>query len=69
MLHEHTKKRSLDGLHLEHVWTNAEDDDEVIFLFKTDDIVKAHLFMKMVHEASLKHNQDITPPEVIYLKK
>ncbi len=69
MLHEHTKKRSLDGLHLEYIWMNAEDDEEVIFLFKTDDIEKAHHLMDMIHRESLEHNQDMTPPKVIYLKK
>ena len=69
MLHEHTKKRTLDGLHLEHIWTNAEDDDEVVFLFKTDDMKKAHLLMDMIHKESQKHNYDINPPEIIYLKK
>ncbi len=69
MLHEHTKKRDLEWLHLEHIWENSEDDEEVIFLFKTDDIAKAKILLEKIHQDSLKHNYDIAPPKVIYLKK
>lgn len=69
MLHEHTKKHSLEWLHLEHIWKNAEDDEEVIFLFKTDDLDKAERLLDMVHKEAMRHNYDIDPPRVIYLKK
>ncbi len=69
MLHSHKYQHELDGLHLEHLWGNAEDDEEVIFLFKTDDLDKAHEALDQIHQWAMQHNPEIEPPVVIYLKK
>ncbi len=33
------------GLHLQHFWLNADDPDEVFFLFNVDDRARAEAFL------------------------
>ena len=68
MIHDHIKKHKHD-MYVEHLWCNADNEDEVIFLFKVDDIEHARRILEKVHEESLHHTRDNTPPEIIYLKK
>ena len=68
MLHSN-QYHELDWFHLEHLWGNAEDDEEVIFLFETDNLDKAHIVLDQIHQWAMRHNPDIEPPVVIYLKK
>lgn len=69
LLHAHKYQHELDGLHLEHLWGNALDDEEVIFLFKTDNVEKAKQALNMIHRECMRHNPEIEPPEIIYLTK
>jgi hypothetical protein len=69
LLHAHKFQHELDGLHLEHLWSNAEDDEEVIFLFKTDNVDTARLALEKIHRDCMRHNPEIEPPEMITLRK
>ena len=69
MLHSHKHQHTLDGLHLEHLWGNLEDDEEVIFLFQTENLQKAKIALEKIHQEAMRHNPEIVAPEIIYLKQ
>jgi hypothetical protein len=57
-----------EGLYLEHIWQNDEDADEVLFLFRVDDLKKGKKFIDRVHSGALKENPDANLPKMTYLK-
>ena len=42
-------KHAEQGLHLEHLWQNVDDPEEVIFLFRIDNPTLAKKFIARVH--------------------
>ena len=68
MIHDHIHKHK-DDIYVEHLWQNADDMDEIVFLFKVDDIDHMKQILEKVHLESIKHNPKIIPPKIIYLKK
>jgi hypothetical protein len=69
LLHDHKYQHELDCIHLEHLWGNALDDEEVIFLFKTDNVEKAKQALDKIHQECMRHNPEIEAPEIVYLTK
>jgi len=55
------------GLHLEHLWQNADDSEEVLFLFRMDDLGGARGFIQKVHTQALKENPKANLPVMIFL--
>jgi hypothetical protein len=55
------------GLHLEHLWQNVDDPDEVIFLFRIDNPTLAKKFIARVHKEALKQDPTVNLPLMIYL--
>ena len=45
------------GLYLEHLWQNADDSEEVVFLFGIENLIKAKEFINKVHTEALAKNQ------------
>lgn len=56
------------GMYLEHLWENADDVDEVLFLFKIDSIDKTKILIDNLHAGALQANPDAVLPTMIYLK-
>ena len=56
------------GMYLEHLWQNADDDDEALFLFKIDNIEKTKILIDSLHAGALQANPDANLPTMIYLK-
>ncbi|HEU0137122.1 MAG TPA: hypothetical protein VFQ50_07520 [Flavobacterium sp.] len=56
------------GIYLEHLWQNADDDNEVLFLFKIDNIDKTRQLINGLHEGALKSNPHANLPTMKYLK-
>jgi hypothetical protein len=56
------------GMYLEHLWKNTDDENEVLFLFRIDDIENTKILIQKLHSETLKHNQEADLPTMIYLK-
>lgn len=68
MLTEHAPLHAKEGLYLEHVWQNLDKVDEVLFLFRADDLEKAKKFIEKTHEQARKENPSINLPAMLFLK-
>ncbi len=55
------------ALYLEHLWKNTEDSEEVIFLFRSDDMNKSREFITNVHAQALAADPKANLPEMTYL--
>lgn len=61
-------KHAEQGLVLRHVWRNADESDEILFIFTTRDLDRARKFIERTHAQARKENPDVTLPEVVFLK-
>jgi hypothetical protein len=68
MLKADISKHADQGLILRHVWRNADDPDEILFIFTTADLNQARKFIEMVHSEALKENPNANLPEMLFLK-
>ena len=57
------------GLYLEHFWQNADDSEEVLFLFRTDDLSRAKKFIEKVHAQALEEDPNANLPQMTFLKE
>lgn len=57
------------GLRLEHLWQNVDDLNEVLFLFKSEDINKAKRFIERVHGEAMKGNPNANLPHMTFLEE
>lgn len=60
-------KHAEQGLYLEHLWQNADDSEELLFLLRMDDIGRARQFVKIVHLEALKENPNAKFPRMTFL--
>lgn len=60
---EHSK----EGFYLENFWVNDDDEDEVIFLFRVDDLNHAKKFIAKVHGQALKEDPGANLPRMTFL--
>jgi hypothetical protein len=58
-----------EGLYLEHLWQNADDANEVQFLFRTSDLDHAREFINRVHTQALRENPDVNLPHMTFLEE
>jgi hypothetical protein len=61
---EHAK----EGLYLEHLWQNIDDENEVLFLFRADNLMHVKEYIEGLHTQALKENPEANLPRMIYLK-
>ena len=61
---EHAKQ----GLTLRHVWRNADDPEEIVFIFTAADLGRARKFIEDAHEHVRKQNPSATLPQMLFLK-
>ena len=57
------------GLYLEHLWQNVDDPEEVLFLFRTDDLRQAKQFVETVHAQALNEDPRISVPQMTFLEE
>ena len=60
---EHAKH----SFYLEHLWQNVDDVNEVLFLFRSDDLSQSKEFITRVHSISRAQDTDANLPEITYL--
>jgi hypothetical protein len=56
-----------NNMFLEHLWQNADDINEVLFLFKISDIEKTKALINELHSEALAHDSRANLPEMTYL--
>jgi hypothetical protein len=61
-------KHAEQGLILRHVWRNADDPNEVLFIFTAADLDRARKFIEKVHEQARKENANANLPEMVFLR-
>ncbi len=62
---EHSK----EGLFLDHIWQNADDTDEILFLFHTTDLNHVKEFINRVHSEALRQDPNANLPQMTYLEE
>ena len=62
--HRHAEQ----GLILRHLWHNADDPDEILFIFTAADLSRARRFIEMVHAETLKENPNANLPQMLFLE-
>ena len=67
-LKDDATKHSAEGMYLEHLWLNLDDQDEVCFLFRVDDLVHAKQFIEAEHRAATMKDPSVHLPEMTYLE-
>jgi hypothetical protein len=55
------------GMHLEHLWADADHPDEVLFLFRIDDLEHCRRLMERVHIEARLQGPHAKLPETIFL--
>ena len=61
-------KHAEQGLILRHVWRNADDPDEILFIFTTADLGRARKFIEATHAEARKENPGANLPEMLFLR-
>jgi hypothetical protein len=56
------------GMYLEQLWQNADDENEVQFLFRIDDVEKTKMVIHKLHSETLAQDPKANLPEMTYLK-
>ncbi|AIC16577.1 hypothetical protein [Nitrososphaera viennensis] len=60
-------KHAEQGLYLKHVWRNADDSNEVLFIFQTNDLTRARKYIESIHAQALKENPSVNLPQMTFL--
>ncbi len=68
VLKRDTPQHAEQGLHLEHLWSNADDSDEILFLFRADDLDRARQFIEKVHAEALRADPNAKLPQMTFLQ-
>lgn len=55
------------GMYLEKLWQNFDDENEVLFLFRIDDIKNTKALIHKLHSDTLAQNPDANLPTMTYL--
>ena len=55
------------GMTLEHLWQNADDQEEVLFLFQADDLNQAREYIAELHEQAKKALPGMPLPVILFL--
>jgi hypothetical protein len=55
------------GMNLEHLWRNADNAEEVLFLFSAEDLDIARAYINEMHEQAMAAFPDFPKPEMTFL--
>jgi hypothetical protein len=57
-----------EEMYLEHIWQNADDENEVQFLFRINSIENTKKLIEKLHSKALEQNPDANLPNMTYLQ-
>jgi len=55
------------GMYLEHLWRNTDDPNEVLFLFRVNDLNHCKQLMNRVHAQARQEDPNAKLPQVVFL--
>ncbi|MNJ94633.1 hypothetical protein D3C87_123350 [compost metagenome] len=67
-LQEDAPANGAQGLYLEHIWRNEDDNEEVVFLLRTTDLKQARQWLLKVHMETLDQNPRAILPVMTFLQ-
>ena len=56
------------GMYLEHLWQNTDDENEVQFIFRINDVDQTKALIHKLHSDTLVQDPNANLPEMTYLK-
>jgi hypothetical protein len=56
------------GMYLENLWQNVDNQNEVLFLFRIDSIENTKALIHKLHSDALAQDSNANLPEMTYLK-
>ena len=56
------------GLVLRHIWRNADDPNEIVFIFTAANLDNARKFIETAHEQARSENPNANLPQMLFLK-
>lgn len=66
-LQKDAAQHALDGMFLEHVWQNAEEPAEVLFLFRVNDLQHCRQLTQERHARVRRDNPGMPLPQMTFL--
>jgi hypothetical protein len=66
-LQKDASAHSEQGMYLEHLWKNSDDPNEVLFLFRVDDLNHSKQLMLRTHAEARQKDPNAKLPDVIFL--
>ncbi|MBK0369200.1 hypothetical protein [Flavobacterium agrisoli] len=56
------------GMFLKQLWQNADNENEVVFLFEVNDLQQTKQLITQLHSETLAQNPDANLPDMTYLQ-
>ncbi len=66
-LREDAPEHAEQGMYLEHLWRNSDDPNEVLFLFRVNDLNHCKELMKKRHAEARQKDANAKLPELTFL--
>ena len=57
-----------EGLQLRHIWRNADEPEEIIFIFTAADLNKARKYIESMHKHVRTEKPNAILPQMLFLK-
>lgn len=61
-------RHAQEGLVFRHIWQNADDRAEILFIFSAADLDRAKKYIENAHAEVREANPDAPMPEMLFLK-
>ncbi len=68
VLQEDAANHAEQGLYLEHVWQNADDPNEVIFISRAENLDRARAYIEKNHKRALEQDPKANLPTITFLE-
>lgn len=62
------EEHARQGMHLEHLWQNSDNPNDVLFLFRVDNLENCKQYMEQVHAEAREHDPNANLPATLFLR-
>lgn len=56
------------GMYLEHLWQNSDNPNDVVFMFRVDNLDSCKQFMEQIHAEAREHDPNANVPATLFLR-
>jgi hypothetical protein len=56
------------GMYLEHLWQNSDNPNDVVFMFRVDNLDNCKQFMEQAHAEAREHDPQANVPATLFLR-